>query len=462
MAGIMQTSERMAQIYKRRGGCGVDLSTLRPSGATVNNAALQSSGAVGWSNHFSNTCRDVAQCLHRDTLVLTRKGLKKIKKVTVKDYVWTEKGWEKVVKTLKNSKPTVKITTTSGRELVCSEDHVLHTVDGERAVRELQPGDQVTVITGSGWKRENSLLNYSYEKSTYNNSNRLKEISVPREIDTKLAYVLGVMYGDGHVGLHQVSKKIQTVSVAMADDQPEIKRKYNDFIRGLFGISTTERRGSGALERVDICSRQVLELLSQNGLLKQKSAELIYPEKVFNSSAEVNFSFISGFFDADGSVVRGKKCFKISSVCKDFLLKIQDIFLSYGVVSTLHECVREEENWQTLYSLTINGSRSQKLLRKLCTESVKISSAPEWTKQRDLTRTVYTTTEFNTRSHKHSYIINNKQHLSYSTVERLCKDLDINKEDYILICDYIKKVEPYEENSEVYDLMLDSVHLFSS
>jgi len=71
MAGIMRTSENMAHIFKRRGGTGVDLSTLRPSGAEVNNAARTSTGAIGWSNHFSNTGRDVGQGGRRAATMLT-------------------------------------------------------------------------------------------------------------------------------------------------------------------------------------------------------------------------------------------------------------------------------------------------------------------------------------------------------------------------------------------------------
>jgi ribonucleoside-diphosphate reductase alpha chain len=71
MAGIMRSNEMLAQIFKRRGGVGVDLSTLRPDGSIVKNAALKSSGAWGWADHYSNTCRDVAQAGRRGALMLT-------------------------------------------------------------------------------------------------------------------------------------------------------------------------------------------------------------------------------------------------------------------------------------------------------------------------------------------------------------------------------------------------------
>lgn len=71
IAGIMQANERMSQVYKRRGGCGIDLSSLRPEGSPVKNAALASTGAWGWANHFSNTCRDVAMLGRRGAQMIT-------------------------------------------------------------------------------------------------------------------------------------------------------------------------------------------------------------------------------------------------------------------------------------------------------------------------------------------------------------------------------------------------------
>lgn len=71
ISGIMRANEKMASIYKRRGGCGTNLSSLRPENALVKNAANKSTGAWGWANHFSNTCRDVAMLGRRGALMLT-------------------------------------------------------------------------------------------------------------------------------------------------------------------------------------------------------------------------------------------------------------------------------------------------------------------------------------------------------------------------------------------------------
>ncbi len=69
--GIFHNDQQLAQLFKRRCGVGFDLSTLRPSGAPVSNAARTSTGAVSFMERFSNTTREVAQKGRRGALMLT-------------------------------------------------------------------------------------------------------------------------------------------------------------------------------------------------------------------------------------------------------------------------------------------------------------------------------------------------------------------------------------------------------
>ena len=59
--GICKTDEEIAHISKRRGGIGYDISNLRPSGLSVNNAAQTTTGAISFMHRFSHTGREVGQ-----------------------------------------------------------------------------------------------------------------------------------------------------------------------------------------------------------------------------------------------------------------------------------------------------------------------------------------------------------------------------------------------------------------
>ncbi len=69
--GILYTDQQLAQLFKRRCGVGIDLSSLRPSGMFVLNAAGSTSGAVSFMERFSNTTREVAQNGRRGALMIT-------------------------------------------------------------------------------------------------------------------------------------------------------------------------------------------------------------------------------------------------------------------------------------------------------------------------------------------------------------------------------------------------------
>lgn len=58
---IMNTARDMAQIYKRRGGVGLDISNLRPKGSMVSNAAKTSTGSVSFMSLYSHITEVIGQ-----------------------------------------------------------------------------------------------------------------------------------------------------------------------------------------------------------------------------------------------------------------------------------------------------------------------------------------------------------------------------------------------------------------
>lgn len=68
--GIFKSDEEIAQLEKRRGGVGLDISTLRPAEAKVSNSAGTSTGAHSFMERFSNTTREVAQNGRRGALMI--------------------------------------------------------------------------------------------------------------------------------------------------------------------------------------------------------------------------------------------------------------------------------------------------------------------------------------------------------------------------------------------------------
>lgn len=71
ISSIMDAAKNMSNLAKRRGGIGLDISELRPDGASVNNAAQTSSGAWSFAGLFSSVGRKIGQDGRRMALMIT-------------------------------------------------------------------------------------------------------------------------------------------------------------------------------------------------------------------------------------------------------------------------------------------------------------------------------------------------------------------------------------------------------
>lgn len=71
MSKIFDTGRDLANLSKRRGGVGLDLSILRPDGYRVNNSARTSSGAWSFADFYSNIGRMVGQNGRRAAIMIT-------------------------------------------------------------------------------------------------------------------------------------------------------------------------------------------------------------------------------------------------------------------------------------------------------------------------------------------------------------------------------------------------------
>lgn len=71
MSSIVDKGKELANLYKRRCGVGINISTLRPDGASVNNSAGTSSGSWSFADFYSYITRMVGQSGRRGALMIS-------------------------------------------------------------------------------------------------------------------------------------------------------------------------------------------------------------------------------------------------------------------------------------------------------------------------------------------------------------------------------------------------------
>jgi ribonucleoside-diphosphate reductase alpha chain len=449
---ILDIDKQLVNISKRRGGVGIDLSKLRPEGTITNNASKTSTGIVSWMRRYSNSIREVGQCLHGDSLVLTSNGLKKIKLVKSEEMVWTKDGWTRVVKVFNNGKKKLfKVTTENGYSVTSSIDHIYQTFDDdgkltETKLSDLEAGSSIVLCIG------NSSQTSSYFKLKNNGyinlNNKPANCKLPSELTEKLSYILGYSYGDGYVD----SRK--TLELACSNDYPEIKYKLLSYIKTEFDYEGKIRQGDGALEKVSIHNKTIVNFLKFNGLLKQKAEAIEFPDAILASPPEVQKAFIAGYFDADGDVAGKKAGYRFRSINYKFLETTQRVLSTFGILSKISFEDRSDKGWQTLYTLGIVGQTSTQLMLDLI-ESVKISKS-QYISKRECWLSPFKAKSFGIKHNNYSYCPDNTQYLSLATLNKLKSTEKVNT---YLVQDRIKSIEEVNEDY-TYDLQLESEHLF--
>lgn len=116
-AEIMKTRSQQAQLMKRRGGVGYDLSQLRPRGARVNNAAKSSTGAASFMDVCSDITNEVAQNGRRGALMLSMS----INHPDIEEFITKKQDLTKVT----GANISVKVTDEFMQAVEKDEDYIL-------------------------------------------------------------------------------------------------------------------------------------------------------------------------------------------------------------------------------------------------------------------------------------------------------------------------------------------------
>jgi len=463
--GILYTDQQISHIYRRRGGAGINLSNIRPKGLSTNNAARSTDGIGLFMERYSNTTMEVAQCIAKGQRVLTKDGLKNIENITDKDAVWTKKGFINVSKTLSNgSKKTFRLQTNDGFSIRTSEDHIFLTEENgvciEKRLKDFNIGDPIVLIPGTHVKQNSpiSLIQDEYVKKSFSNkSNRLNEdVILPTTMTNDLAYLAGYMYGDGSVEFDKFNEPL-VISMACADAHPKVETKICNIVRSLFGYEVSIRRGDGALNRVSIHSKVICNWFKANKILKEKAENINIPEVIISSSSDIQLSFLAGFFDADGYNGKGKKGYVFSTVSLPFAEGIQTILMANGVISKIEAEDRTKQGWRTLYSVSVRGKYSQKILMDYLSNGI-FDSAKIYEKfiaKRDNHLTPFKAKPLGIKSYNYKYISDG--YISANAYMRLQEEGTIT--DNILIKSSVKSITE-EDEIDTFDLVLPEEHLF--
>ena len=464
--GVFKTGLELAQVSKRRGGIGINISTLRPYGSRVNNAAGTSSGIPCFADFYSHITRMIGQngrCLSGSTEVITENGVRTISEVVNTKYcgkVWTEEGWKKVTNWFEQgTKPVVKVRTKFGYSLTATKDHKISVLDGNgntalSEIGQLKVKDQIHILRG---ERVDSNAAIQLSKYDFNHgiSERDGDGLIPNFFGENFAYWLGFSYGNGCI-IYNDKSQPTGMELTIPPDLEEVAVNLVNIQKTIFGVSSTITNGDGCL-KIRMGHKDLLMHMQEWVLLKSTKIEM--PNLVINSSPSVQSAFLSGYFDANGDISGREGSdrveYRYSSTSVQFLESVQRILTSNGIHCKVHKEL-------TVWRLSVSGNTAHTLLIDFLKNSTKmklmggyISKADFWTgpyKARALGLSDYMEI-----GGVKKHITNPKQYMSpntssyYGTINKKI----LNKS----LMDYVEAIEDSGEE-KTYDITVEGTNKF--
>lgn len=424
--GLMDVAKNLGLTYKAQGGQGVSMSKLRPKGAPIG-SHYKSDGIVPFMRIFNEVTSSTSQggCLDENSLVLTKRGIRKIKDIIHGDYVWTKNGFIEVNHVFdKGMQETYTITTKSGTTISATADHKFATSASEKtSVENLSTGDNVVILNGQH-PTEDNILN-------------------------PLAYFLGAFMGDGYItplldgGTFKGAKPKIGVADKIIECLGEIGRnaKYQTLI---------SEDNPYFVVRFDASTAQWID---SNGWNKQGAENVFVPSFVMEGDYSTRASYLCGAFDTDGSIMKYSSCARYTTISEDYARQIMALARSVGMVASISSQLRKSPR-KTIYIVCVSYFTDINPL----VNSVRVGNLLERGKNTQK-RTPYTMSNLGWKAIQGTHLAK----VSYGSELGLytySKQQNTDNDPVPMYYDEIVNIEKDKTTKHVYDLSLVSEHMF--
>ena len=291
-------------------------------------------------------------CVTKETLLLTDKGMVPIGEISTKKeakvnlQVMNYLGLKKKATRFFNSgkHDIFKVTTSQGYFIKGSFNHPLLCWGKNQFGMPCLRWKKICDITKEDYvllSRESSLfskLNPSLLSFYPKNNKREKKISLPKDMNKRLAFLLGALVAEG--SFHQ--KKI-----IFNNKDLEFYNKVKEAVLTNFpGITLYERDIKGDCKEFEIYHQRVVRFLENLGFKEARSDKKEIPFIILKSRKDIIKSFLSSLFEGDGSVIlvkdkrHGGKSIQLSydSKSEKLIQQLKTVLLNFGIITTMPAC----------------------------------------------------------------------------------------------------------------------------
>ncbi len=299
------------------------------------------------------------QCLNPETLIMLDDGnIIPIKKVHNPNFIIGENfnmeisESTPIISKWSNEKELFRISTCYPKiEIEASEDHLffVRTNKGieEKPLSNIKENDYLIMPERINLNLEDQKINFIPEMKR-----KFKDVNIPEKINPEFARLLGYYLGDGG---HEIDR------ITLFEQREDVANYYKDLIKNIFNTKADLRfRKDKKYYQIRVYSRVISQLFKSFFNEKGKTLNGLIPEIILKSSDKSLASFISGFFDAEGYVVKTRVALGINN---EVLAKqLQFVLLRLGITASLlkYDNKRNPYSDKIRYTISIDDKESLK------------------------------------------------------------------------------------------------------
>lgn len=281
----------------------------------------------------------VINCLSLETPVLTERGTRPAEDVVVGDNLVFGSNKRKVVAIkLQQSAATKKIKLSRyNQDIVCSLGHKWRVLSDRgliwKEANNIVAGDILVGCSNVIFTNSPCNLKWNIEKvledTNSNVRNRVKAINPPITMTLALAELLGVLVGDGSVG---VQGNENDLYVTVGKEFTEYREYVSSLFRNVFDSDASIQEKPAAFV-VMFQSKAAVDFIDYTGIKKGSTFKSkVIPWSIFKSSQEYRAAFLRGLFDTDGYATDQ---LGLSGYNKELISGVQLLLAEMGIASVI-------------------------------------------------------------------------------------------------------------------------------
>ncbi|MCX6801680.1 MAG: hypothetical protein NT067_01060 [Candidatus Diapherotrites archaeon] len=185
-------------------------------------------------------------------------------------------------------------------------------------------------------------------------------ITLPKKITPELAYVIGLILGDGFIAGKKANDN-GNWTVAVYFDNFEHRELYSKAVRNLFGIQPKQGQ-DGSCYNCYFGSKAVHWFFRGFFSMETspKADKIIIPSRIINcGKEEILVACIRGLFDSDGTITAQKRA-KYASTSQKIVLQVASFLKENDFHPYVNEWLKSKK-YKPLYTVTLN--RKQDIIK---------------------------------------------------------------------------------------------------